>query len=173
MRRWFLLIIVIGVIVFADQISKQLVIDNLQLYESYAPIPALSSVFQFTRTTNTGAAFGFLADAGDVFLVLAVVIIAGMLYFYRRIPQQDTLTQVAIGMVCGGAIGNVIDRVQYGHVVDFIHYRIPDLISNVSNIADHAIVLGVFIIIIANWRQDPATPAPINANAEGDDAPGV
>ena len=79
---------------------------------------------------------------------------AGLFWYYPRIPHNARLSQIATGMVCGGALGNALDRIQHGHVIDFIHYRIPDVISNVSNLADHAIVLGVVLIFMDSWRLD-------------------
>lgn len=154
MRRWLLLLAVLISVLAADQISKQLVIDHLQLGESVEPIPALSEVFKFTRSYNTGIAFGFLPESSDLFLVIAVVIVAAMLYYFPRIPQEAIISRFATGMVAGGAIGNALDRIRHEHVIDFIHYRIPGVISNISNLADHAIVLGVLLIVYDSWRLE-------------------
>jgi signal peptidase II len=154
MRRWILLFAIVITVLAVDQISKRIVADSLELYESVQPIPALSAVFQITYSENTGAAFGFLEQAGDVFLVVAVVVIVAMLFFYPRIPDESTMTRFAIGLIIGGALGNAIDRITSGAVVDFIHYQIPGVISNVSNLADHAIVFGVLIIFVDSWRSD-------------------
>lgn len=153
-RRWVNLAVITLFIVVIDQASKQIVLNSMELYESVQPIPALETVFQFTRTFNTGAAFGVLNQAGDIFLLIAIIVIGIMLYVYPRVPEYAPLTRFGMGLVCGGAIGNAIDRVRHGHVVDFIHYRIPDVISNVSNLADHAIVLGVILIFIDSWRVE-------------------
>ena len=154
MRKWVLLIIALCLTALIDQLSKSWVTSNLALFESLQPIPALAPLFQLTRSSNTGAAFGILPMAGDVFIVVALIIITGMLWYFREIPSNARLVPLAIGLVIGGAIGNVIDRLQHGHVIDFIHYQIPDLISNVSNIADHAIVLGVILVIVESlWRD--------------------
>lgn len=154
LRRWLLLVGVALAVIAVDQLSKGLVVARLDLGESRAVIPALSPYFQFTRSFNTGAAFGLLAGVGGVFLVLALVIVAGLVLFYPRVPDEAGPTRLALGLVCGGALGNALDRLQHGHVVDFIHYQIPGLISNVSNLADHAIVLGVIIILLDSWRLD-------------------
>ena len=156
MRRWMLWIATVTFVLVVDQVTKALVIQNLALGETARPIPALSPFFQITRSANNGAAFGFLPQAGDMFLIIAVVVVVAMVLFYRRVPEHAILTQFAIGLVCGGALGNAIDRIQYGAVIDFIHYQIPRLVSNVSNIADHAIVLGVILIFIDSWRIERA-----------------
>ncbi|MBI5667150.1 MAG: signal peptidase II [Chloroflexi bacterium] len=153
MRKWLWLLLVIGGVLAIDQITKRVVIENVALGQTVRLIPALSPFFQITRSQNTGAAFGVLPQGGDVFLVIAIVVVAAMVYFYPRIPAEARLTQFATGLICGGALGNALDRLQYGHVVDFIHYQIPGLISNVSNLADHALVLGVIILFVDSWRQ--------------------
>lgn len=165
MRKWLWLLMIVGVVLAVDQISKRRVVELLAVGESVQPIPALSPLFQLTRSQNTGAAFGFLPQAGDIFLIVAVVVVIAMLYFYPRIPADARLTQLATGLICGGALGNALDRLEYGHVVDFIHYQIPGVISNVSNLADHALVFGVIILFIDNWRQERAQPpedTPVN-----------
>ncbi len=154
MRKWIILGGSLVLSAAADQVSKRWVISNLEMYESTQPIPLLAPLFQFTRSSNTGAAFGILPMAGDVFLLAALLIIGGMLWYFRDTPAEARFVPFAIGLVIGGAIGNVLDRLQYSHVIDFVHYQIPNVISNVSNLADHAIVLGVlFVIFESLWRD--------------------
>ncbi|MBZ0280460.1 MAG: signal peptidase II [Anaerolineae bacterium] len=150
-RRWLqFALIVAGVLVF-DQVTKRLIVEGLRVGETRRLIPALSPFFQITYSQNTGASFGFLPQAGDLFLLIALVVVIGMFIFYPRIPAEARITRLATAMICGGALGNALDRIEYGHVVDFIHYQIPGVISNVSNLADHAIVLGVILIFIESW----------------------
>ncbi len=154
MRKWFILGGSLSLTTLADQASKNWISANLEIYESVQPLPPLAPFFQFTRSSNTGAAFGILPMAGDVFLVIALLIIAGLLWYFREVPADAGLAPVAIGLVIGGAAGNVLDRLQHGYVVDFIHYEIPNVISNVSNLADHAIVFGVLLVIGESfWRE--------------------
>lgn len=157
MRRWLLLFLIIAAVLVVDQISKRIVVDTLRLGESHQPIPAIADFFQITRSQNTGAAFGFLSQAGDIFLIVAVVVTFALLLYYSRLPANAALTRFGIGLVCGGALGNALDRIQYGAVVDFIHYQIPGVVSNVSNVADHAIVIGVIILFIDSWRSERST----------------
>lgn len=156
MRRWIILLLIIGAVLLADQVSKNIIINSLSIGETRQPIPALVPFFQITRSENTGAAFGFLTQAGDIFLIIAVVVVVAMIVFYPRIPDSAWLTQIAVGLVMGGALGNALDRVQHGAVIDFIHYQLPGIVSNVSNVADHAIVIGVVLIFIDSWRTDRA-----------------
>jgi signal peptidase II len=153
-RRWIFLAAIVASVLIIDQTAKRWVLANLALGESYRPIPALYPLFQLTRSENTGSAFGFLPQAGDIFLIIAVIVVIVMLVVYPRVPEKPRLTRLAMGLVIGGALGNVTDRITHGAVIDFIHYQIPGVISNVSNLADHAIVLGVLIIFVLNWRSD-------------------
>lgn len=165
LRRWLRLLLIAGSVLIIDQVTKRLIVDDLALYESRSPIPFLSPVFQITRSHNTGASFGILPNAGDVFAIIAMVVVAVLIFLYPRIPDDKRLMWLATGLICGGALGNVIDRLAYGYVVDFIHYQIPGVISNVSNIADHAVVGGVILFFIASWREErekataPAQPS--------------
>ena len=154
MRKWIILVCSLCLTALLDQAAKGWVASRLAPYESYQPIPALAPFFQLTRSSNTGAAFGILPMAGDVFLVVALLIIAGLLWHFRSVPADARLEAVAIGLVIGGAVGNIADRLQHGHVIDFIHYQIPNLISNVSNLADHAIVSGVLLMLLAGGLRD-------------------
>jgi signal peptidase II len=153
-RNWLIVLPIIVTVFAIDQITKGIVINNLAVGDSIQPIPALSQVFQITHTLNTGAAFGFLPQAGDLFLIVAIVVTVAMIYFYPRIPQEAWITRIATGLVVGGALGNAADRLQHGQVIDFIHYQIPGVISNVSNLADHALVLGVILILIDSWLME-------------------
>lgn len=169
MRKWLLLVIVVTVVLALDQITKRAVLDNVALGQTVKLIPALSPFFQITRSQNTGAAFGFLPQASDIFLIIAIVVVLAMIYFYPRIPAAAWVTQLAVSLVCAGALGNALDRIFYGHVIDFIHYQIPGLISNVSNLADHAIVGGVIILFVDSWRQERAKQ-PVT-DTQGDHTP--
>jgi signal peptidase II len=148
-RHWTLLLIVaVGVLAF-DQFSKWVITNTIQPYDS---VPLLPPVLYLTHSFNTGAAFGVFPDGGIIFLFLAVVIVIFMLFTYPKVKSQ--ISRVAIGLVIGGALGNVADRLQYGHVIDFVHIVVPNIVSNVSNFADHAIVLGVLIFAAQNWREE-------------------
>ena len=154
MRKWIILGSVTLLTLVLDQLTKTWVVNNLQQHESIQPIPALAPLFQITHSTNTGAAFGIFPAAGNLIFILSIAIVAFMLWYVREIPAHARFLPIAIGMVIGGALGNMIDRSLHGHVIDFIHYQIPNVISNVSNIADHGVVLGVLLLIGENlWRD--------------------
>lgn len=148
LRRWLLLLVIAAVVIVLDQVTKAIILNKLAVYET---LPILPPVLQLTHSTNDGAAFGFGAGSGDIFLIIAVVVVIAMLIFYPRIEGRMLVLRVAMGLIVGGALGNAIDRMVHGHVIDFIHYQIPDVISNVSNLADHAIVLGVLLVFYDSW----------------------
>ncbi|MBA3870560.1 MAG: signal peptidase II [Anaerolineae bacterium] len=153
-RRWLRLLIIVGLVLAVDQITKRMVVNDLIVGESRHIIPFLSPFFQIIRSHNTGASFGLLPNAGDLFAIVAVIVVLVLVYMYPRIPDEKRLAWLATGLIIGGALGNVLDRLSYGYVVDFINYQIPGVISNVSNLADHAIVLGVILFFISSWRDE-------------------
>ncbi len=172
LRRLLRLLLIAGSVLVLDQVTKRLIVDNLVLHESRSIIPFLSPLFQITRSHNTGASFGILPNAGDIFAVIAIIVVIVMVYMFPRIPDEKRLMWLATGLICGGALGNVIDRLMYGYVVDFIHYQIPGLVSNVSNIADHAVVGGVILFFIASWRDEREKPAAVEpTNPDSVDQP--
>jgi signal peptidase II len=165
MKRWVILLMIVLAVLGIDQLSKEWVINTIPPYTSTEPIPALSPFFRLTHSFNTGAAFGMLPDAGNLFLVLAVVIVGVMLLFYWNVPLEGWPTRAGIAMIIGGALGNVVDRLRHGHVTDFVHFTVGDIISNVSNLADHAIVLGVIIILIDGFRLERIEKQQANAQS--------
>ncbi len=150
-RYWLQLLGITGSVLLADQASKALVVARLLPGQSFAPLPALASVFRITYSQNRGAAFGILPVAADFFLLIAFVFVIVLLWHYPRLAVSGPLTRFASGCICGGALGNAADRLQHGLVIDFIHYQIPGLVSNVSNLADHAIVLGALLLLLESW----------------------
>ena len=143
-----------------DQFTKWLVVTNLELGESVYPLPALSRLFSLTYVTNTGAAFGLLKEAGVVFVFVAILVITIIVLYVRRVPADQQLVRVALGLQLGGALGNLIDRLRLGHVVDFIDLKFWP----VFNVADSAIVIGVALLAIAFWRQERAAARPPEPN---------
>jgi signal peptidase II len=153
-RKWWPLLLIGGGMIGLDQLSKNWVLANLPYGQSLIPLEALYPFFRLTHSSNSGAAFGMLPMAGGVFLGLSLLISAFLVAVYARSQAQDRLYHVGLSLVLGGALGNALDRVQHGHVVDFFHLTVPGLISNVSNFADHAIVLGVLLLMLDSWRRE-------------------
>ncbi|MES1965506.1 signal peptidase II [Psychrobacter sp. AH5] len=144
---WYLLSIAIIII---DQWSKWLAETKLTFLE---PIPVIEPFLNWTLAYNYGAAFSFLADAGGwqkwFFSGLALVIALFLIVYLIKAPRNAKLLSLGLAMVLGGAIGNLIDRVRLGKVVDFIHVHYADVWHYpIFNIADIAICIGVAIIVI-------------------------
>ena len=135
MYFWLTVILVLIV----DQFSKYLLQLNMSLYES---IPIIPSVFYLTYIENPGAAFGIMAHYTSFFIITTFLVIGITLYFYRKIVKS-TFMQLEIGMIIGGSLGNLLDRIRIGAVVDFLDFRIWP----VFNFADTAIVIGVGLLI--------------------------
>ncbi len=133
------LIVILGVVIL-DQLSKYYISHTLVLHTS---VPIIPNVFHITYILNSGAAFGILENKRLLFILIALFILAGGGYFYRRIPQQYHLLRFGLSLMAGGAIGNLIDRIATGYVIDFFDFRIWPIF----NVADIAIVCGVAIMI--------------------------
>lgn len=145
-RAWLALSAVVLVL---DQWTKHWVLTSLPEYQA---IPVIEGVWNWYRTYNTGAAFSFLADAGGwqhwFFIGLAVLICGMLLAWLSRTPRSDWRTAMPFALVIGGAIGNVVDRLRFGHVVDFIQWHWREYYWPAFNIADAAIVGGAIGIAL-------------------------
>ena len=134
-------------VVLADQFTKVLIVDYYALGDGFA----VSSFFNIVRVHNEGAAFSFLASAGGwqrwFFTALGIVATSVMVWMLHKHPQQK-LFGFAIACVLGGAMGNVIDRVLYGYVVDFLDFHHAGIHFPAFNLADSAITLGAACLIL-------------------------
>jgi signal peptidase II len=127
-------------VIAADQASKAVVADTLRTRN----IDMLNGAIRLTYTRNTGAAFSILPSGGLVFAVVAVAVSLGIVVYYRRVASGPALMRAGLALVLGGAIGNLIDRIRLGYVVDFIDLRWWP----VFNVADSAIVIGVALLVL-------------------------
>ena len=151
LRHWLFLGIVAAVAIALDQASKAYVVAHLARGESWMPVDFIAQVFRFTHVRNSGAAFGMFSGRGQVFLVIAAVIVLVILYFYRQLPRETWLVRTALGLQLGGALGNVIDRLRLDYaVIDFFHVRY----FPVFNVADICIVVGVGLLALAMFRDE-------------------
>jgi signal peptidase II len=128
----------LAVFVF-DLITKSVVRANLAIGESW---PDDDWLVKITHVTNSGAAFGILQGQGLFLVVTAVIAIGAIVFYYMFPPLEHGLLRLALGLQLGGAAGNLLDRVRFGHVTDFIDFpRYPEF-----NVADSSIVIGLFVI---------------------------
>lgn len=160
-RRWFGLRagasnwLWLAVVVMAlDQWTKYLVAQNLDEFERIVVLP----MFELMRLHNEGAAFSFLSDASGwqrwLFVGLAVAVSAGILVWLRRLPSNgQNLLAAGLALILGGALGNVIDRVLWGHVIDFIRVHYEEHYFPAFNVADTAITLGAICLILDNLLE--------------------
>lgn len=145
-------------LVAADQVTKWLAVANL---EYLVPVPVIEGFWNWTLVHNYGAAFSFLSDAGGwqkwFFAGLAAVVSVVMALWLRLTPRADWRNALPLALVIAGAIGNLIDRVRYGYVVDFVDWYVGKHHWPAFNVADSAIVAGAVLLVLFSFR--PATPA--------------
>lgn len=159
--KWLLLLPVAALVLILDQLSKSWVLRNIPLYETWAPIPALARVFVFRHVTNTGAAFGLFPNGGAILLAIAVVVIVAIVVYTRYLPTERWLVLLSLGLQLGGALGNLIDRLRFGHVVDFIDFHFWPTF----NVADMSLVTGVALLALLVLTEKGERPA--QETAEG------
>ena len=160
-RTSVIVLLVVSLVVIIDQATKQLA---LKLFDPLDPIVVIPKCFNLTLAFNKGAAFGMFGDLPDgtrqlVLAGAAVLAFIAIIYFLVRDYKYDPFGQAALSMILGGAIGNIIDRVVYGKVVDFIDWYYGSYHWPAFNIADSAICVGVAILILKKPRKKPETEA--------------
>jgi signal peptidase II len=145
--RYGFLAAVAAVTFVVDQVTKQIVLRTMPLGEV---IPVIPPVLDLHHITNRGVAFGLFARLGDIFVPVALVIMSVIFWYYRSLHGRRTWLRLALGLQLGGALGNLLDRLRYGAVVDFIEFHIDAINFHwpVFNAADSAIVIGVGILLV-------------------------
>lgn len=154
MKKFFntygIMAIISAILIGSDQFTKHVVRTNLEFGQIWMPWQWLEPYARIIHINNTGAAFGLFKGANTVFMILAVIVAGAILYYFPSISEKDWLIRVALSMQFAGAIGNLIDRIIFGHVTDFISVgTFP-----VWNIADASITVGVAILLIGMWVQE-------------------
>jgi signal peptidase II len=140
---------VAGGVVLADQVSKAFILRYLPNHHS---IPIIKGLFDITHIRNSGGAFGLMANMSPmirtvVFLFISSLAVGLIFYFYKKTPSSQPLLSTGFALIFGGAIGNLIDRIRFGNVVDFLDIYLGNLHWPAFNIADSAITVGIFIFI--------------------------
>ena len=141
-------IISLGVVLL-DQVTKILVLHSMPLHDSISIIPGF---FSLTHVHNPGGAFGFMAQNSSplrhwLFLLAAFFALGMILYFYHQTPRTHPFFGFALALIFGGAIGNLIDRLRFGEVVDFLDVYIGSMHWPTFNVADSAVTVGVIIFL--------------------------
>lgn len=148
--RWVILGLVTTITVLLDQATKLHIMQTMRLHES---IPVIDGFFSLTYIRNPGAAFGLLASSGPVFRTiffgLASLFALGLLAtIFFRLPHDDRTGQLSVAAILGGALGNLIDRIRYGEVIDFLDFYVGAYHWPAFNVADAAISIGVFFLVL-------------------------
>lgn len=140
--------------IVADQLSKYWVEQNLPMEVAVPVLPMLA----FYRTFNEGIAFSMLSDqSGLMIVVMRLVIVAAVIWWWRRSQSAGTLLHLGFALIVAGAIGNLVDRFAYGHVVDFVLFHTETWSFAVFNLADSFITIGAFLVAIHElfFSRDP------------------
>ena len=152
--RWGLALAVGVLVLAADQLTKAIVERTMRLHETIALLP----VFALSYVRNTGAAFGVLAGIPaavrlPLFLAVTLGAAGALISFLRRTPDDQPWVVGAIGGILGGALGNLVCRLRYGEVIDFLDLHWGELHWPAFNVADSAITTGVAIVLLQSFRR--------------------
>ena len=154
LRDYLMLLGLAGVIIALDQWTKWLVRTNLPFEGTWLPgwLNWLSPYARIVYWSNSGAAFGSFQNGNSVFTVLAILVIAAIIYYFPRVEAGDWTLRLAMGLQMGGASGNLIDRLLIGKVTDFISIgTFP-----VFNVSDSSITVGVIVLLLGVWIKERA-----------------
>jgi signal peptidase II len=157
--KWRVALGIAALVIVIDQVTKLAVATQMRLHQT---IPLLDGFAALTYVRNTGAAFGLLAGRAAAlrvpfFLVVSAAAVALLVWFLRSVPAERRLLVAACGAVAGGAIGNMIDRMLLGEVIDFVDLAVGAYHWPAFNVADSAITLGVAVLCLDALRQPSPT----------------
>lgn len=146
----WLMIIIFTIIFFVVDIVSKLVVSNLM--DVYDSIAVIKDFFYITYVRNTGAAWSIFSGEILGIVIVSLIIIFGMIYYIWKNNPKSWLERLGYSMILGGACGNLFDRIIYGYVIDFLDFYILGYDYPIFNIADSFIFVGVIILIIYTWR---------------------
>jgi signal peptidase II len=139
-------------VIFLDQWTKWLISVNLEIHHF---IPVIKGFFNIVYVTNTGAAFSMFANTGEIgsifFKVITVLVLILLFFNLYKAPNKDVYLTVATGLVTGGALGNFIDRIKMGKVIDFLDFYLGSYHFPAFNVADSAITVGACFFLLHYW----------------------
>ena len=145
-KKLFVVFLSAVIVIFLDQLTKFIITNTLELNQS---IPIIKNIFHLTYITNTGSVFGILKGWQLPLIFFSVAVIGAVLYYLSEIKEKETFLQLFAGFIIGAAAGNLIDRVVFGHVIDFLDFRIWP----VFNIADSFITVSVIFLVVYFWKR--------------------
>ncbi len=156
--------IIAGIVILLDQVTKAMVLRRWPLPQT-GEVELAGQWLALTYVRNEGIAFGLFQGMPQLFTVTSLLIVAGAIYFYlRHMPEDDRWLPIMLGLIVGGALGNVIDRLRFGYVVDFIKTlggRFP-----VFNVADSAVVIGIGLMALHMFLTDAGSDRRLRVEAD-------
>jgi signal peptidase II len=158
-----------AVVVVLDQITKRMVATSMQLHDSREIV---AGVLSLTHVRNRGAAFGFLSNAdlpyqSILFAVLSVLALGAIATYALKLPSAQRWPQIALALIMGGAVGNLIDRLAYGYVIDFVDVYWRAHHWPAFNVADSCISVGVVMLILDLLRSPAEEPSSSSTSSNG------
>ncbi len=149
------------VVFIADQLSKLWITNRLAL-NSYGPrgLTIFPGFFNLVHVGNTGAAWSMFSGRSTLLALLALGTLVAIFFWRKHLGLHQTVPQICFGLLCGGTVGNLADRLRHGHVTDFLDFHFGDYVFPTFNVADSAICVGVFSYILWSLQQ----PAPVESN---------
>jgi signal peptidase II len=165
-KKTLTVLAIVALIVILDQITKVCIVQTLELNRR---IPVIDSFFDLTHLRNTGAAFSFLAQAPawfrqPFFFIATAVAIVVLSLFLQRLQEDNRIMIVAVAGILGGAVGNLIDRILYGEVIDFLLFYWGEYYWPAFNVADSCITLGVIGLLWSSLRESRVS-TPLDTSA--------
>ena len=155
--RWTLVLVGTAVVVYAlDQLSKAAVVANLRLGES---VDVLGDLVRIWHARNTGAAFSLLPGAFWLFVPVTILALVMITYFHREFRNRGPWIHIVLGVILGGSLGNLTDRLRLGYVVDFVSVGIGDRRFPTFNVADSAVVVGIGLLVLYLTLADRRRPS--------------
>jgi len=154
MSKYRTLSIIAAIILVLDQATKLYVDANFKLHET---VPVIRGFFHLTYVRNKGAAFGILSDSAiriPFFITVSIIAMLGILWYIKHIRKDQKLALFSLSLVFSGAFGNLIDRIRFGEVIDFLDVFWQRHHWPAFNVADSAITVGVVLLFIEMWRED-------------------
>jgi signal peptidase II len=153
-RKYLILGLITPIVLILDQATKLYVDRVMKLYQS---IIVIQNFFDITYLRNKGAAFSFLSGFSyrlPFFILVSLVAVAVIIYIFRKLKPEQNLAAVALSLILGGAVGNLIDRVRLGEVIDFIYVHWYEHYWPAFNVADSAICVGVFLVALEMFMEE-------------------
>ena len=152
--KYLILLLATPLILIADQLTKLYIDGSMKLYQS---IPVIDGLFSITYLRNKGAAFSFLADASwrqPFFLLATLIAVIAILIAFKKLRDEQRLAAVSLTLILSGAVGNLIDRVRMGEVIDFLDVYWKNHHWPAFNVADSAICVGVAMLALDMFREE-------------------